>query len=72
MLFWTLLASGQVNLRKVDGWQTLATAPIDQPIDLAPNQIASSSWRFRRANSHHIPGGTSALSCNQLRTMHGG
>jgi len=36
MLFWTLLASGQVNLRKVDGWQTLATAPIDQATDLAP------------------------------------
>jgi hypothetical protein len=57
MLLWTLLAFGQVNLRKVDGWQTLATAP--------------SSWRFRRANSHHIPGVTSALSCNQLRTTHG-
>jgi hypothetical protein len=29
-----LLASGQINMRKVDGWQTLATKPIDQPIDL--------------------------------------
>jgi transposase-like protein len=35
MLFWALLASGQINMRKVDGWQTLATQPIDQPIDLA-------------------------------------
>src|ERR1700723_2306360 len=35
MLFWALLASGQINMRKVDGWQTLATSPIDQPIDLA-------------------------------------
>jgi transposase-like protein len=35
MLFWALLASGQTNMRKVDGWQTLATKPIDQPIDLA-------------------------------------
>ena len=35
MLFWALLASGQINMRKVDGWQTLATAPIDQQIDLA-------------------------------------
>jgi putative transposase len=32
-LFWALLASGQINMRKVDGWQTLATSPIDQPID---------------------------------------
>jgi putative transposase len=35
MLFWALLASGQINMRKVDGWQTLATKAIDQPIDLA-------------------------------------
>ena len=35
MLFWALLASGQINMRKVDGWQTLATKPIDQPIELA-------------------------------------
>jgi putative transposase len=35
MLFWALLASGQINMRKVDGWRTLATKPISQPIDLA-------------------------------------
>jgi transposase-like protein len=35
MLFWALLASGQINMRKVDGWQTLVTKPSDQPIDLA-------------------------------------
>ena len=35
MLFWALLASGQINMRKVDGWQTLATKPINRPIDLA-------------------------------------
>ena len=35
MLFWALLASGQITMRKVDGWQTLASKPIDQPIDLA-------------------------------------
>jgi putative transposase len=35
MLFWAPLASGQINMRKVDGWQTLATTTIDQPIDLA-------------------------------------
>jgi len=35
MLFWALLASGQITMRKADGWQTLATAPIAQPIDLA-------------------------------------
>jgi hypothetical protein len=30
-----LLASGQINMRKVDGWQTFDTKPIAQPIDLA-------------------------------------
>ena len=35
MLFWALLASGQINMRKVDGWQTLAARTVDQPIDLA-------------------------------------
>ncbi len=35
MLFWALLASGQITMRKVDGWPTLAEKPTAQPIDLA-------------------------------------
>jgi transposase-like protein len=35
MLFWALLASGQISMRKVDGWQTLANQPVGQPLDLA-------------------------------------
>jgi transposase-like protein len=39
MLFWALLASGQINMRKVDGWKTLATplkqTTIKQIVDLA-------------------------------------
>jgi len=36
MLFWALLASGQITMRKVDGWQSLAQKPTDQTtIDLA-------------------------------------
>ena len=27
MLFWALLASGQITMRKVDGWQTLGREP---------------------------------------------
>ena len=34
MLFWALLASGQIILRKVDGWQSIAE-PLAAPIDLA-------------------------------------
>jgi transposase-like protein len=35
MLFWALLASGQITMRKVDGWPTLAQPLANQPIDLA-------------------------------------
>jgi putative transposase len=35
MLFWALLASGQITMRKVDGWQTLAEKPAERTIDLA-------------------------------------
>ncbi len=35
MLFWALMASGQITMRKVDGWQTLDHAPVEQPLDLA-------------------------------------
>jgi transposase-like protein len=35
MLFWALLASGQITMRKVDGWQTLSQELAPQCIDLA-------------------------------------
>jgi transposase-like protein len=35
MLFWALLASGQITMRKVDGWPTLVQKLADKPIDLA-------------------------------------
>ena len=36
MLFWSLLASGQITMRKVDGWQTLKDTIADfVPVDLA-------------------------------------
>ncbi len=35
MLFWALLASGQITMRRVDGWPTLAEPPSDHAIDLA-------------------------------------
>jgi transposase-like protein len=35
MLFWALLASGQITMRKVDGWESLGEKPSDQNIDLA-------------------------------------
>jgi putative transposase len=35
MLFWALMASGQISMRKIDGWPTLPIKPLDQLIDLA-------------------------------------
>ena len=35
MLFWALLASGQITMRKIDGWQTLPEKLAHQCIDLA-------------------------------------
>jgi transposase-like protein len=35
MLFWALLASGQITMRKVDGWQSLGQPPSGCTIDLA-------------------------------------
>jgi transposase-like protein len=35
MLFWALLASGQITLRKVDGWSSLHVAAAKQTLDLA-------------------------------------
>jgi len=35
MLFWALLAAGQITMRKVDGWQTLTHEFAHKPIDLA-------------------------------------
>ncbi|HEV7263339.1 MAG TPA: IS256 family transposase, partial [Falsiroseomonas sp.] len=34
MLFWALLASGQITLRKVDGWQTIGQPIADSVLDL--------------------------------------
>lgn len=33
MVFWALLASGQIVLRKVDGWQTLHEPPRELELD---------------------------------------
>ena len=35
MLIWALLASGQITMRKIDGWQTLAQPIEPMPLDLA-------------------------------------
>jgi len=34
MLFWSLLASGQITMRKVDGWPSLGEPPASMHLDL--------------------------------------
>ena len=58
MLFWALLASGQITMRKVNGWQTLATKPADAVIDLAHEPLTLSRRRRHHGIFHHIPDST--------------
>ena len=46
MLFWALLASGQITLRRVDGWQTLAHPPAI--LTSPPDQINHARQELRR------------------------
>ena len=39
MLFWALLASGQIHMRKVDGWQMLATMTTKQTFDRSNDHV---------------------------------
>ena len=55
MLLRALLASGEINVRKVDGWETLAAKLIDQPIDLAGRLDTLNTCRRRtRQIPNHI------------------
>ena len=64
MLFWALLASGQINMRKVDGWQTLATNPSISQLTSPPDPITSSYRRLRRGNSNHMGRSTTCIPRN--------
>ena len=60
MLLWALLASGQINMRKVDGWQTLSTKLIDQPIDLRLKRYLHAIGDRATPNSNRFPDATSS------------
>ncbi len=47
MLFWALLASGQINMRKVDGWQTSPPNPSISQLTSPPKTIPSCYRRSR-------------------------
>jgi hypothetical protein len=48
MLFWALMASGQITMRRVGGWQTLDQVPVKQPTDLAACLSNHRDWELRR------------------------
>src|SRR3954463_15848020 len=50
MLFWALLASGQITMRKVDGWATLA----EKPPDPAPHSFQHRSRRHRVSRQRRL------------------
>src|SRR5208337_4116442 len=46
MMFWALLASGQITMRKVDGWQTLSEKPTDQVTPkLGESGMSQVAWK---------------------------
>jgi putative transposase len=48
MLFWALLASGQITMRKVDGWQSLSEKASDRRLTSPHDQLTSPCWRSRQ------------------------
>lgn len=69
MLFWALLASGQITLRRVDGWQTIAQPIAEHAIDLAPDPIPSPPARdtaseFPPPSRQHL---SQASGCPHIR-----
>ena len=59
MLFWALLASGQINMRKIDGWQTLATNPSINRLTSLPGAVLSKCGDHVTPNSNTASYGTS-------------
>ncbi len=41
MLFWALMASGQITIRCIVAWQTLDRAPAKQPMSKQPIDLAA-------------------------------
>src|SRR4030088_314651 len=54
MLFWALVASGQITMRKVDGWQTLPQSQSLNALTLLHEALTSSRWRCRSINFYQL------------------
>jgi transposase-like protein len=56
MLFWALLASGQINMRKVDGGRPSPQSSSISKWTLQPKTISSRYRRSRHAEFQPLPG----------------
>ena len=67
MLFWALLASGQITMCKVDGWRSLTRKPADKPIDLDARppiliQSETAPIKFQHKSRRHPWRGNPSIS----------
>jgi hypothetical protein len=68
MLLWALLASGQIQMHKVDGWETL-TQPIEPiPLDIAARENDPSYTRGAPSGNCHSIRDTTAKRAPQDRS----
>jgi transposase-like protein len=62
MLFWALLASGRITMRKVDGWHTLAEKPAAVPLE--PRRLTGANLTVPEARrSGHFHTTRAGTSC---------
>ncbi len=54
MLFWALMASGQITMRRVDGWQTLDQAPADSPLTSPHEWMNLMIGSYPKTNFHQL------------------
>jgi hypothetical protein len=68
MLFWALLASGQINMRKVDGWKTLAPpSPSISRLTSQPETIPSCYRDCATPISNHVRAATAVGQLTETR-----
>jgi putative transposase len=73
MLFWALLASGQIVMRKVDGWQTLSRPLDPEALDLAAWRGEASPARSTpNRNLHHLHDATTRKCREHFREREAG
>jgi hypothetical protein len=69
MLFWALLASGQINMRTVGDWQMLSAKLINQPVGLAARQDTLMSPKIATQNSNRFSQARAETEMELLGTL---